>query len=67
MAFLTSRNMSEHVLLALGVDHTAMDALQAGGSDFRVSQATHSSQLSVMFPRYTSQVSQASKDVKQML
>jgi len=30
MAFLTSRNVSEHVLLALGVDHAAMDALKAG-------------------------------------
>ena len=32
--------MSERVLLALGVDHSAMDAFKAGGSDFRVSQAT---------------------------
>ena len=39
MAFLTSRSVSKHVLFALGVDPTARDAGEGGGSDL-VSQAT---------------------------
>ena len=39
MAFLTSRNVNKQVLFALGVDHTAMDAGEGGGSNL-VSQAT---------------------------
>ena len=29
MAFLTARSASKHILFALGVDHTARDALKA--------------------------------------
>ena len=39
MAFLTSRSASKHVLFALGVDPTARDAGEGGGSDL-VSQTT---------------------------
>ena len=39
MAFLTYRSASKHVLFALGVDPTARDASEGGGSDL-VSQAT---------------------------
>ena len=43
MAFLTSRNVSKHVLFALGVDPTARDASEGGGSDL-VSQKVRPSQ-----------------------
>ena len=33
MAFLTSRGASKHVLFALGVDPTASNAGEGGGSD----------------------------------
>ena len=39
MAFLTSRNASKHILFALGVDPTARDTGEGGGSDL-VLQAT---------------------------
>ena len=39
MAFLTSRSVSKHVLFALGVDPTARDTDEGGGSDL-VLQAT---------------------------
>ena len=39
MAFLTSKSASKHVLFALGVDPTARDAGEGGGSDL-VLQAT---------------------------
>ena len=39
MAFLTSRSASKHVTFALGVDPTARDTCEGGGSDL-VSQAT---------------------------
>ena len=38
MTFLTSKSASKHVLFALGVDPTAGDAGEGGGSDL-VSQA----------------------------
>ena len=39
IAFLTSQSASKHVLFALGIDPTAKDAGEGGGSDL-VSQAT---------------------------
>ena len=39
MAFLMSRSASRHILFTLGVDPTARDAGEGGGSDL-VSQAT---------------------------
>ena len=39
MAFLTSRSASKHIIFALGVDPTARDASEGGGSNL-VSQAT---------------------------
>ena len=39
MAFLTSKSVSKHVLFALGVDPTARDASEGGGSNL-VSQDT---------------------------
>ena len=39
VAFLTFRSASKHVLFALGVDPTARDAGEGGGTDL-VSQAT---------------------------
>jgi len=39
VAFLTFMSVSKHILFALGVDPTAMDAGEGGGSDL-VSQAT---------------------------
>ena len=39
VAFLTFRSASKHILFALGVDPTARNASEGGGSD-RVSQAT---------------------------
>ena len=39
MAFLTPRSASNHIIFALGVDPTARDAGEGGGSDL-VSQAT---------------------------
>ena len=39
MVFLTSRSVSKYVVFALGVDPTARDAGEGGGSDL-VSQAT---------------------------
>ena len=39
MTFLTSRSVSKHILFAFGVDCTARDAGEGGGSDL-VSQAT---------------------------
>ena len=39
MAFLTYKSASKHVLFALGVDPTARDAGEGGGSDL-VLQAT---------------------------
>ena len=39
VVFLTSRSVSKHVLFALGVDPTARDAGEGGGSDL-VSQGT---------------------------
>ena len=61
MAFLTSRSARKHVLLALGVDPTARDAGEGGGSD-PVSQATPfavscETSSHPMFVRYTSLVS----------
>ena len=67
--FLTSRSASKQVLFALGVDPTARDAGENGGSDL-VSQATpfavHGQLVFVRVPS-PHKTRQASKDVKQML
>ena len=42
MAFLTSRSASKHVLFALGVNLTARDAGEGGGSDLVLQAALHS-------------------------
>ena len=68
-AFLTSRSASKRVLFALGVDPTARDTGESGGSDL-VSQAmplaVHGRLVSVSVPS-PHKTRQASKDVKQML
>ena len=64
MAFLTSRNVSKHVLLALGVNHAARDAVKEKihrSSDL-VSQAMP---FTVSCETIESRI--ASQDVKQML
>ena len=69
IAFLTSRSASKQVLFALGVDPTARDAGESGGSDL-VSLATpfavYGRLVSVSVPS-PHKTRQASKDVKQML
>ena len=71
MAFLTSRSASKHILFALGVDPTG-PAHCEGGVPTSESCKLHlrsvvRDKYPSMFPRYTSLVSPASQDVKQML
>ena len=71
IAFLTSRSVSKHVPFALGVNSTARDAGEGGGSNL-VSQATPfavSYESSSRLCSLTTQVQyrQALQDVKQML